>query len=188
MNPIIRTTVLALSVLGLAITPVAEAAKPVKVKRARFAVTVDGVQNTSWSIDHKAAGIGGCDGAYTGQGTEKVRFTSEAFTHPRHEHPRAARPGADHGDGVEHALAGVQAPRKHHAQRREHRRAGPGQRLRWRRQAPADPRTAARRSSPGWAPSFDYKLASRVRDTLDVGTFNGKDPFGNCGGGGTSSR
>ena len=75
MNPIIRTTALALTVLGLAITPAAEAAKPpVKVSKAKFAVTVDGVQNTTWSTNHQAAGIGGCDGAYTAGGVREGPF------------------------------------------------------------------------------------------------------------------
>jgi hypothetical protein len=184
VNPIIRTTVLALSVLGLAITPVAEAAKPVKVKRARFAVTVDGVQNSSWSIDHKADGIGGCDAAYTGQGTEKVRFTSGAFSIRAMSIPGLHAPVLSRGTG-----SNTRSPEfklRGSITRNGGNTVAPGpDNGCGGADGPPNPRDCGTKKFSGLGGKLDYKLASRVRDTLDVGTFNGKDPFGNCGGGGT---
>lgn len=75
-----RIAIAGLVLCALAPAATAQAATPVKVSKAKFALTVDGVQRTTWSTDHKADGIGGCDAPYTASGTEKVRFTSSALS------------------------------------------------------------------------------------------------------------
>lgn len=71
--------ILSLALLA-AVLPGAAEAKPAlpKIKRAAFKVTVDGIQRTSWKLNH--VGKGGCDGNATGAGTEALRFTSKPKT------------------------------------------------------------------------------------------------------------
>jgi hypothetical protein len=69
-----RTITLALCLTALACSPAAAQQPDYDIKKAAFKVTVDGVQNTKWTYDHK--GLGGCDTDANGQGSEKVRFTS----------------------------------------------------------------------------------------------------------------
>jgi len=186
VNPITRTTALALTVLGLAVTPVAEAAKPVKVSRARFAVTIDGVQNTTWSTKHQAAGIGGCDGSYTKDGTEKVRFTSKAASIRAMSIPGLSAPVLSTGRG-----SNARSPKiKLHGSitRNSTFNAAPGPDTGC---GGADKpqvltKDCGTKTFAGLVTSFDYKLASKVRDTLDVNATDGKDPFQRCAGGGVS--
>jgi hypothetical protein len=187
VNPIIRTTVLALSVLGLAITPVAEAAKPpVKVSRAKFAVTVDGVQNTTWSTNHVAAGIGGCDGSYTAGGSEKVRFTSKARTIRAMVIPGLSAPVLSTGTGSNSRSPKLKL---HGSIARDgfHNSApGPDTGCGGSDRPQVLTKDCGTKKFAGLVTSFDYKLASRVRDTLEVSATDGDDPFQRCPSGGVS--
>jgi hypothetical protein len=71
-----RCTLAALCALGsAAVVPAAHAATPgPKVSEAWFKVTVEGVQTTTWTADHKPAFR--CDSSYRGSGSERVTFKS----------------------------------------------------------------------------------------------------------------
>ena len=187
MNPITRTTVLALAVLGLALAPAAEAAKPVKVSKARFAVTIDGVQNTTWSSNHQAAGIGGCDGSYTAGGSEKVRFTSKPASIRAMSITGLSAPVLSTGRG-----GNTRSPKiKLHGSvtRNSFHNAAPGPDTGC--GGPDKPQQPLAKDCGvkkfrGLVTSFDYQLASKVRDTLNVNATEGEDPFQRCSGGGVS--
>jgi hypothetical protein len=51
---------------------------PGRHREATFKVSVDGVQKTTWSVDHESVGL--CDFAETGSGSETVRFSSRTVT------------------------------------------------------------------------------------------------------------
>jgi hypothetical protein len=184
VNALTRTTALAVIALGLAVTPAANAAKPIKVSKAWFTVTVDGVQRSTWSEDHKPDGIGGCDGAYTGQGSEKVRFTSAPMKIRAVTLPGLHAPVLSKGTGAntrtpEFKLHGSITRNSTHTMAPAPDNGCGGA------DGPPVAKDCGTKKFSGLGGKLDYSLSSRRRDTLDVATYNGTDPFRNCGGGGT---
>lgn len=66
---------LAAVVAGLVPVQAGFATEPIRVREAYFRVTVEGVQRTKWTANHTSERR--CDPAYTGSGSERVRFASK---------------------------------------------------------------------------------------------------------------
>jgi hypothetical protein len=164
---------------ALAPVAAADAAPASGLKKATFKVTVEGVQTTSWKTDHP--GGGGCDGAVTGSGTEKVRF--------------ASRPTVVNAT----VLKGLSAPVL--AKRGAYVEAKPALRGKVTRQGTLDappgpcggtgggtniPRDCGTKSFRGVGFPLAYALAVKPKDQLDVRPEFIDDPFKNCPSGGSS--
>ena len=179
-----RNACTGLALCALVCTAPADAATPQKLRKATFAVTVDGVQRSTWTEDHQAAGIGGCDGSYHAQGTEKVRFTSGKFTVRAMGLPALSAPVLSRGTGArtrapEFKLRGS-ITRDSSTTAGSDPDSGCGG-----ADGPPVAKDCGVKKFAGLGAKLDYRLSSKPRDMLELGTFNATDPFRNCGGGGT---
>ncbi len=157
----------------------AGAAPPKGLEKATFRVTAEGVQKTTWKTDHP--GSAGCDGAVTGNGTERVRFTSrpvivrattlEGLSAPvltapgRFVEPKLGLGGTVSRRGVLNAAPGGECGG-----------AGGG----------SIPRDCGARSFSGVGFPLSYRLLAKPRDQLDFRPAFVDDPFKNCPSGGSS--
>ncbi len=174
---------LAALALTLAVPVTVAQAAPAKVRKARFAVTVEGVQRSTWTTDHQPDGIGGCDGAYHGQGSEKVRFTSSKFslralTIPGLSAPVLTMRSKGKITSPEFVLRGS-------ITRNGAISAAPVDNGCGGADGPAVAKDCGVKRFSGLGGKLDYRLRSKPRDVLEVDTYDGEDPFRNCGGGGT---
>ncbi len=170
---------LTLCLAAMAGATTAGATPPKGLQKATFRVTVDGVQKTTWKTDHP--GSGGCDGAVTGNGTEKVRFTSRpvivrattlaglsapVFTAPgRFIEPKLRLLGTVLRQGVLDAAPGGEC-------------GGVG--------GGSIPRDCGTRSFRGVGFPLSYRLLAKPKDQLDFRPEFVDDPFANCPSGGSS--
>jgi hypothetical protein len=182
-NPL-RATALALCLAALAPATASAAgdANPYDYKKAFFKVTVDGVQRTTWSTKH--VGTGGCDGSYTGSGTERVRFTSSAV-----------KVQATHIKGLSTPILGVpNAHREPILKLRgtvarqgaiQHAGDGDGGCGGGVDQDPIAPDCGTKRFR-GMKMPVSYKLAVKPKEQIDLRTEPIDDPFRRCPAGGYS--